>query len=73
MLVTACSNAWFHWTTTVSLTGAACAWVGYINHPQWDPLLLEAPFRLLRQRLGVSDEMRAQLAAARTAVVAQSR
>jgi TolB-like protein/Flp pilus assembly protein TadD len=49
-------------------------WVGYINHPQWDPLLQEPRFQVLRQRLGVSNEMSAQLAAARaSAVLAQSR
>ena len=40
-------------------------WVGYINHPEWDPLIDDPRFKAMRQRLGLSARSTAQLAALR--------
>jgi serine/threonine-protein kinase len=44
---------------------ARAPWIGFINHPQWDPLLPEPRFQAMRRRLGLDDRMVAQLRLAR--------
>jgi hypothetical protein len=48
-------------------------WIGFINQPEWDPLLPDPRFQALRLRLGLSDEIKAQLAATRAAARSRSR
>jgi eukaryotic-like serine/threonine-protein kinase len=40
-------------------------WITFTNHPEWDPLRSDLRFQAIRTRAGLTDEINAQLAAAR--------
>ena len=48
-------------------------WIGFINQPEWDALLPDPRFQALRLRLGLGDEIKAQMAAARAAARTRSK
>ena len=48
-------------------------WLGFLNMPEWDPLRSDPRFQAIRLRTGMSDDINAQLAAARAAARAAAK
>jgi hypothetical protein len=47
--------------------------LGFLNMPEWDPLRSDSRFQAIRLHTGMSDEIDAQLAAARAAARAAAK